>query len=262
MSNNYVTSSFVLNMTVQDANMVRLAERASGIVEIMEGEDRHEAYRSLGPDFATLFPSKDGDDFGSFLDLFDDPDFPTFDCDITINEPDADGRCEVDFSGRQFGVDQVANLIYAACKSALPCAFSWAFTCDKLRADEFGGGCVIITAAGVDFHSTTGIIGQALVTAASASSPELAPKPFFDPTLVTIEPKRFSVTQGEVLVSYDGQRIEQYGDAIKLIDCDWKGYPDTVWMAVAYREAIARNLATRLPVVEEAAITAHLDFRH
>lgn len=244
MSNNYVTSSFVLNMTVQDANMVRLAERASGIVEIMEGEDRHEAYRSLGPDFATLFPSKDGDDFGSLLDLFDDPDFPTFDCDITINEPDADGRCEVDFSGRQFGVDQVANLIYAACKSALPCAFSWAFTCDKLRADEFGGGCVIITAA------------------ASASSPELAPKQFFDPTLVTIEPKRFSVTQGEVLVSYDGQRIEQYGDAIKLIDCDWKGYPDTVWMAVAYREAIARNLATRIPVVEEAAITAHLEFRH
>jgi hypothetical protein len=34
-----------------------------------------------------------------------------------------------------------------------------------------------------------------------------------------------------------------------------------MWMAVAYREAIARDLASRLPVVEEAAITAHLTSR-
>ena len=31
----------------------------------------------------------------------------------------------------------------------------------------------------------------------------------FNPALVTIERKRFSTTQGETLISYDGQRIEQ-----------------------------------------------------
>lgn len=66
----------------------------------------------------------------------------------------------------------------------------------------------------------------------------------FNPALVTITRKRFSVTQGEVLVEYDGQRIEQYGDDIKMREGEWAGWPDTFWMGVAEREAIARGLAT------------------
>lgn len=256
MANNYLSSSFVLEMTAEDAEMVKLAQDASYYAS---DTPRDIDYKKLGPRFAAVFPHKDGEDFGSFLDLFDDPTFPTFDCDIKIEQPNDEGRCLVSFSGNQFGVDQVANLIFTACKSALPCAFSWAHTCDALRPDEFGGGCVIITDAGIDFHSTTGIMSRVLGTGAEPSE---TPKPVFDPALVTIEQKRFSVTQWEILVSYNGQRIEQYGDKIELIDRDWQGYPDTFWMAVAYREAIDRNLATRLPVVEEAAITKHLTPTH
>ncbi|EJU09468.1 MULTISPECIES: hypothetical protein [Sphingomonadaceae] len=256
MANNYLSSSFILEMTAEDAEMVRLAQDASVILEFYAGDSpRDIEYKKLGPRFAALFPPKDGDDFGSFLDLFDDPDFPSFDCSIVISEVDAEGHCKVSFSGNQFGVDQVANLIFTACKSAIPCAFSWAHTCDALRPDEFGGGCVIITEAGIDFHSTTGIIGRVLGTGAGPSE---TPKPVFDPALVTIEQKRFSVTQWEILVCYNGQRIEQYGDKIELVGKEYRGHPREMWMAVAYREAIARDLASRLPVVEEAAITTHL----
>ena len=259
MANNYLSSSFILEMTAEDAEMVRLAQDASVILEFYAGDSpRDIEYKKLGARFAALFPPKDGDDFGSFLDLFDDPDFPSFDCSIVISEVDAEGHCKVSFSGNQFGVDQVANLIFTACKSALPCAFSWAHTCDALRPDEFGGGCAIITDAGIEFHSTTGIIGRVLGTGAGPSE---TPKPVFDPALVTIEQKRFSVTQWEILVCYTGQRIEQYGDKIELVGKEYKGHPREMWMAIAYREAIARDLASRLPVVEEAAITTHLTSR-
>jgi hypothetical protein len=68
--------------------------------------------------------------------------------------------------------------------------------------------------------------------------------PVFDPALVRIERKRFSTTQGEVLVEYAGQRIEQYGDAIALRDGEWRGYSDEFLMNVARREAIERGLAS------------------
>ncbi|KAK0329669.1 hypothetical protein LTR94_035868, partial [Friedmanniomyces endolithicus] len=62
-----------------------LAQRASEIVEDFASDTpRDLEYDNLGPRFAALFPPKDGDDFGSFLDLFDDPDFPSFDCSIVI----------------------------------------------------------------------------------------------------------------------------------------------------------------------------------
>ena len=250
MANHYLTSSFILEMSTEDAEMVRLAQRASEALSDLTDEV---TYADLGPRFAALFPPKNGDDFGSFLDLFDDRDFPSFNCDISIDTSNAEGCCAVSFSGSNFGVEQVAKLIFAACKSALPCAFSWAITCDRLRPDEFGGGCAVITEAGIIIDSTSAMIGRAL---AGATIPP------FDPAFVAIERKRFSVTQGEVLVFYNGHRIEQYGDKISLCIDEWKGYPDAHWIALAYREAIARHLARRLPVAEEASITAHLSQRH
>ena len=77
MANNYLSSSFILEMTAEDAEMVRLAQRASEIVEDFASDTPCELeYDNLGPRFAALFPPKDGDDFGSFLDLFDDPNSP------------------------------------------------------------------------------------------------------------------------------------------------------------------------------------------
>ncbi|WP_458392364.1 hypothetical protein [Sinorhizobium medicae] len=66
----------------------------------------------------------------------------------------------------------------------------------------------------------------------------------FEAAKVVITRKRFSATQGEVLIEYDGVRIEQFGDKIELRDGEWTGYDDAFWIQVAKREAIARGLAT------------------
>jgi len=67
------------------------------------------------------------------------------------------------------------------------------------------------------------------------------PETTFDPELVTIERKRFSVTQGEVLVSYDGKKIAQFGDDIRLGENgEWETLPDSHWIEVA-RQHVAEG---------------------
>jgi len=85
----------------------------------------------------------------------------------------------------------------------------------------------------------------------------------FDPALVGIERKRFSTTQGEVLLTYAGQRMLQYGDTIRRVDGDYVGIPDEEWLPIARREAIVRGLAVDLVnydahviAVERAMLTA------
>ena len=163
MANNYLEAAFALVMSSHDADVIRAAMTATDILDTRgEDDELRRAFDELGPAFAAVFPPKGPSGFDGFVELFDDPDFPTFDCHIDIGEADHDGRCEAAFSGEQFGVEQVARLISTACKSALPCAFAWSYDCDRLRIGEFGGGCVVITAAGVDHHTTTGIIDRAL----------------------------------------------------------------------------------------------------
>ena len=71
----------------------------------------------------------------------------------------------------------------------------------------------------------------------------------FDPAKVSIERHRISTMQGEVTVSYDGQKIERYGDAIRLMDNgEYAGYSDEYWQGVARREAVKRGMASE-PVV-------------
>lgn len=66
----------------------------------------------------------------------------------------------------------------------------------------------------------------------------------FNPEKVTITRKRRSTTQGEVLVEYDGTRIEQYGDHIAMdTNGEYHGCDDATWLEVAEREAIKRGLA-------------------
>jgi hypothetical protein len=166
MSNTYVKAAFSVFMSAEDAAVVAKAQRACELLdEIDDEEDLKLLFDALGYRFITLFPAKGANHFGSFLDLFDDPAYPTFDCDITIGEADSRGCCEVTFSGDQFGVEPVAALIHAACRSALPCGFEWSYTGDKLRCGEFGGGYVVITEPGPAFHSTSLLLKQALADA-------------------------------------------------------------------------------------------------
>lgn len=68
------------------------------------------------------------------------------------------------------------------------------------------------------------------------------PPPYYPEKLV-IERKRFSTTQGEVLLTYDGKRIEQYGDQIELRGGEWRGRDDAIWHDVAKRDLARRHVA-------------------
>lgn len=61
----------------------------------------------------------------------------------------------------------------------------------------------------------------------------------FDESLVEINRKRFSSTQGEVELSYDGVRINQFGDAYTLDGAgQWVGRSDAYWIAVARKHRL------------------------
>lgn len=163
MSNTYVKAAFSLFMSAEDAAMIARAQRASEVLtDNLSDKDLKLSFDALGYEFITLFPAKGPNDFGSFLDLFDDHAYPTFDCNVVIDKPDSCGVCEVTFSGEQFAVEAVARLIHVACKSALPCGFEWSYTSDKLRCDEFGGGYAVITQDGPTFYSTSTLLREAL----------------------------------------------------------------------------------------------------
>lgn len=64
----------------------------------------------------------------------------------------------------------------------------------------------------------------------------------FDESLVQLERKRFSVTQGEVLIRYAGEDYQQFGDDIQMRDKNhpsdlgdqniggWSGHPDSYFI--------------------------------
>ncbi len=163
MSNSYTKAAFCILMSPTDAATLSLARTAVDILDtVRDDEDLKLSFDALGVGFGQIFPAKGPNDFGSFLDLFDDPDFARFGCDIDIEEPGSEGLWAVTFSGEQVDVEAVANLIFAACKSALPCAFEWAHGMDRLRVGEFGGGCVVITTAGIQYHNTREILDRAI----------------------------------------------------------------------------------------------------
>ena len=64
----------------------------------------------------------------------------------------------------------------------------------------------------------------------------------YDPSLLSIVPNRFSATQGEIELVYDGERLEQYGDRIVLTASGWAGYPAAFWHVAA--ERLVRKRAT------------------
>ena len=162
MSNSFTKAAFALLMSREDAALLREAEKAVDLLDTNgEDADLAAAYETLDERFRTLFPPKGDSRFEGFLELFDDRNFPYLDAHIDIEDAEIADHVRVTFSGDQFGIDQVANLIFRACKSALPCGFSWSYDCDRLRVGEFGGGCVIITAAGIQWHSTQSILEHA-----------------------------------------------------------------------------------------------------
>lgn len=163
MANNYILAAFAVTVTASEAELIAAAETAiDAIEEDLQSEGRREAYEALGSAFADAFPPISDDPFSGFMPIFPDKDFPCLDATITIEDGQDHTTRVVTFSGDQFGIEQVANLLFACAKSALPIGFEYAYTCDKLRNDEFGGGAVIIKTDGIAYHSTHAIVSNAL----------------------------------------------------------------------------------------------------
>lgn len=162
MSNSYTKAAFTILMDRDDAALLRSAEQAVDILDTNgEDADLAAAYDTLDERFRTVFPPKGESRFESFLELFDDPHFPYLDARIEIEDNPDEALVKVTFSSDQFGVDQIAELLFRGCKSALPCGFAWSYDCDRLRVGEFGGGCVVITDAGIQSYSTQALLEHA-----------------------------------------------------------------------------------------------------
>lgn len=167
MANSYTKAAFGLTVTAAEAALLAKAIEAADY--LADGEDdpaaRTARFAALGADFAAVFPPTDEDAFAGFLELFDDADYPYLGCDIDLGKADAAGRVEVYVCGEQFDVGVAAELLFRVCRSALPFGFEYAFDCDKLRAGEFGGGYVLITADHVHFNGTATLLDRALARA-------------------------------------------------------------------------------------------------
>lgn len=164
MSNSYIKAAFGLAVTSAEADLLRRVVAAIALIGdagiSVDALDAH--YATLGADFAALFPRTELSPFDGLLDLFPDPNYPYLDCDIEISEPNAERQVAVFFSGEQFCIETAANLIQRCARSALPFGFEWASDHDRLRANEFGGGYVLITEADIEYGSTGRMLDRAL----------------------------------------------------------------------------------------------------
>jgi len=76
----------------------------------------------------------------------------------------------------------------------------------------------------------------------------------FDPALVTIERKRRSVTQGDVVLSYNGTRLGGFEDKFELDGGTWNGRSDEYWLDVAKRFAVEQGLAVEPHVLDRGEV--------
>lgn len=173
MSNNYIETAFNVPVTPSEASLLEecfatAADISDGFpcppLEEMDAAKACYAARSEG--FKATFPERDDeeDPFATFLELWSDPDFPSFDADLSIGTP-PDGNGLVAFiSGQQADVFALASLIQKVCKSALPFGFEWAAVSSKLRPGEIGGGYLVITDIEVFGGSTHWLMAETLQT--------------------------------------------------------------------------------------------------
>lgn len=84
---------------------------------------------------------------------------------------------------------------------------------------------------------------QAAIGANKAKPDYIRQPPPFDKHKVTLQPHRFSVTQGEMSVFYDGVKLGQYGDTITLRSSGhYQGLNERYWLDAAKHILAERHL--------------------
>ncbi|MGN7931785.1 hypothetical protein [Sphingopyxis sp. 22461] len=174
MANHFLEASFQIRVSAAEAALLAECFEAADIISSdFVGIDHEEldaakiCYAVRSDAFRTAFPKQDKEEnpFATFLELWSDPDFPSFNADLSIGETDAGTALMALVSGYQVDVEALACLIQTVCKSALPFAFEWAARCDRLRPGEFGGGYFVITETDISGGSTGWLMQLALEAA-------------------------------------------------------------------------------------------------
>lgn len=172
MADNYLITAFTLPVSAEEADLLTesfavAAEIASGFASVVESDEMTAAkryYDARSEAFRTAFPPQGGeeDPFATFFLLFDDPQFPEFDADLSIHDAEGGSGKYAFIRGDQADVSAIAELIQKVCRSALPFGFEWARTSRQLRPGEFGGGYYVVTETAVLGGSTAWQMRQAL----------------------------------------------------------------------------------------------------
>lgn len=161
MANNYLKLSFVLTPTSEEEALLDECHTLSQELYDVDEIDLAARYDEMSDAFKAAFPpppdQSDNPDqppphpFVSFLNLFSDHDFPTFDCEYFCSA-EVNGYL---IAGTQADPHAIAGLIQKCAPSVLPFGFEWSQDCDRLRPGEFGGGYYIVTADDIIGGSTS-----------------------------------------------------------------------------------------------------------
>lgn len=150
MFDSYLKTAFFINVSSGEANLLKECLQIADQLEagFPEETDLNAYNEQTSKAFKDAFPMEsEADPFGTFLKLFDDPDYPNFGVKVQVSthyDPSKDGRVAF-ISGEQAEVEALAKLIQKACPSSLPFGFEWAATSSSLEADAQGGGYFVIT---------------------------------------------------------------------------------------------------------------------
>lgn len=142
MANNFLEASFQIRVAVAEATLLAECFETTDMISSDfpgiddEGLDAARiCYEARSDAFRSAFPQQNNeeDPFAAFLRLWSDPDFPSFDADLSIGDTDDEAARMAFVSGYQVDVEALARLIQTVCKPALPFGFEWAARCDRLR---------------------------------------------------------------------------------------------------------------------------------
>lgn len=166
MANHYVKAAFAVSLMPAEALLIEQAfEAAQRLCEGIGPDEAAALHAGFGAAFAAAFPPGQDDPFAAVRALFDDPDYSGFGCDLDVDQPGPDGRVKAWFGGDQVSVDALPRLFCRAAPASLPIGFQFAFTCDRLRTDEFGGGYALATAEGPSWGDTRSLLERAFAQA-------------------------------------------------------------------------------------------------
>lgn len=178
MFDSYLKTAFFMNVSATEANLLSECLEIADQLEagFPEETDLNAYNEQTSQAFKDAFPMEsEADPFGTFLKLFDDPDYPNFGVKIQVSDhydPERDGRVAF-VSGEQADVEALAKLIQKACSSSLPFGFEWAATSSSLVADAQGGGYFVVTKDEITGGSTQDLMRKEMsLEIASRPAPE------------------------------------------------------------------------------------------